>query len=116
MKNQKGITAMSMVIVIVILILLAGYSVLTSRDIVTEVNIEQYFQEIKLISDQAKGISLDKKTFKDTFESFKIEDLNEYNARVGNRLLAGENYYLLAYGDESLTDVMRQTLNEILDV
>lgn len=116
MKNQKGITAMSMVIVIVILILLAGYSVLTSRDIVTEVNIEQYFQEIKLISDQAKGISLDKKTFKDTFESFKIEDLNEYNARVGNRLLAGEDYYLLAYGDESLTDVMRQTLNEILDV
>lgn len=116
MKNQKGITAMSMVIVIVILILLAGYSVLTSRDIVTEVNIEQYFQEIKLISDQAKEISLDKKTFKDTFESFKIEDLNEYNARVGNRLLAGEDYYLLAYGDESLTDVMRQTLNEILDV
>lgn len=116
MKNQRGVTATSMMIVIVILILLAGYSVLTSRDVVTEVNTQQYFQELKLISEQAKGISLDKKNFKDTFESFKIEDINQYNARVGNNLIAGEDYYLLAFGDENMTDVMKQTLNEILDV
>ena len=116
MKNQRGVTATSMMIVIVILILLAGYSVLTSRDVVTEVNTQQYFQELKLIGEQAKGISLDKKNFKDTFESFKIEDINQYNARVGNNLIAGEDYYLLAFGDENMTDVMKQTLNEILDV
>ena len=47
MKNQRGVTATSMVIVIVILIMLAGYSVLTSREVVTEVKSEKYFQEIK---------------------------------------------------------------------
>lgn len=116
MKNQRGVTAISMAIVIVILIMLAGYSVLTSREIVTEVNVSQYFQEIKLINEQVKGISFDKKTFKDTFESFKIEDISQYNLRVGNKLLTGEDYYLLPYGDEKITEVMKQTLNELLDV
>lgn len=116
MKNQRGVTATSMVIVIIILILLAGYSVLTSREVVTEVKTEKYFQEIKLIDDQMKGLSFDKKNFKDTLEAFKIEDIRDYNARVGNRLLEGEDYYLLAFGDESMTEVMKQTLNEALDV
>lgn len=116
MKNQRGVTATSMVIVIVILIMLAGYSVLTSREVVTEVKAEKYFQEIKLINDQMKGLSFDKKTFKDTLESFKIDDITQYNSRVGNRLLEGEDYYFLGFGDESMTDIMRQTLNEALDV
>ncbi len=116
MKNQKGITVISMVIVIVIIILLASYSILTSRDVVTEVNVQTYFQEIKLVNDNVKGLSLDKKYFKDTFEPFKIENINEYNARVGNNLRPDRQYYLIGYGEESLTEVMRQTLNETLDV
>lgn len=116
MKNQKGVTVISMVIVIVIIILLASYSILTSRDVVTEVNVQTYFQEIKLVNDNVKGLSLDKKHFKDTFEPFKIENINEYNARVGNNLRPDRQYYLIGYGEESLTEVMRQTLNETLDV
>ena len=116
MKNQKGVTIISMVIVIVIIILLASYSILTSRDVVTEVNVQTYFQEIKLVNDNVKGLSLDKKYFKDTFEPFKIENINEYNARVGNNLRPDRQYYLIGYGEESLTEVMRQTLNETLDV
>ena len=116
MKNQKGVTVISMVIVIVIIILLASYSILTSRDVVTEVNVQTYFQEIKLVNDNVKGLSLDKKYFKDTFEPFKIENINEYNARVGNNLRPDRQYYLIGYGEESLTEVMGQTLNETLDV
>ena len=33
MKSQRGVTATSMVIVIVVLIMLAGYSVLSSREV-----------------------------------------------------------------------------------
>lgn len=116
MKSQRGVTATSMVIVIVVLIMLAGYSVLSSREVLTEANTGKYFQEIKLINDQSKSLTLDKKTFKDTFESFKIEDINQFNSRVGNNLLAGEDYYYLGFADEQMTDVMRQTLNNILDV
>lgn len=115
MKNQKGVTAISMVIVIVIVVLLASYSILSSRDVVNEVKIQTYFQEIKLIGDSTKGLSLDKSYFKDTFESFKIENIDEYNARVGNNLRADKEYYLLGFAEESTTEVMRQTLNEILD-
>ncbi len=116
MKSQRGVTATSMVIVIVILIMLAGYSILTSREVVTEANAQKYFQEIKLINDQMKSLSFDKKNFKDTLEAFKIEDISQYNSRVGNRLLEGEDYYLLGFGDEAMSEIMKQTLNEALDV
>ena len=116
MKSQRGITATSMVIVVVILIMLAGYSVLTSREIVTEANTGKYFQEIKLINDQMKNLSLDKKNFKNTLEMFEIEDIRQYNSRVGNNLLEGKEYYLLGFADSSTTEVMKQTLNEVLDV
>ena len=116
MKNQRGVTATSMVIVIVVLIMLAGYSVLTSREVVTEANAAQYFQEIKLINEQVKGIAFDKKIFEGTFEMFKILDVGQYNPRVGNKLRVGEDYYLLDFSNENMTEVMKQTLNEILDV
>ena len=116
MKSQRGVTATSMVIVIVVLIMLAGYSVLTSREVITEANTGKYFQEIKLINDQMKNLSLDKKNFKNTLEAFKIDDIVQYNPRVGNNLLEGKDYYLLGFGDESMTEVMKQTLNEVLDV
>ena len=116
MKSQRGVTATSLMVVIVLLIILAGYSVLTSREVVNEINAEQVFQEIKLMNDQMKSLSFDKKTFKDTLDAFKIEDISQYNPRVGNRLLAGEDYYFLGFAEESMTDVMRQTLNEALDV
>lgn len=116
MKSQRGVTATSMVIVIVILIMLAGYSVLTSREVVTEVKTEKYFQEIKLINEQMKGLSFDKKTFRDTLDAFKIENIAQYNPRVGNKLLDGKDYYFLGFADESMTEVMKQTLNEALDV
>lgn len=116
MKSQRGVTATSMVIIIVILIMLAGFSVLTSREVVTEANTGRYFQEIKLINDQMKNLSLDKKNFKNTLEIFKIDDISQYNPRVGNNLLEGEDYYFLGFDDENMTEVMRQTLNEVLDV
>ena len=116
MKSQRGVTATSMVIVIVVLIMLAGYSILSSREIVTETNTGKYFQEIKLINEQTKSLTLDKKNFKETFETFKIEDISQFNSRVGNNLLVGEDYYYLGYADPQMTDVMKQTLNNILDV
>ena len=116
MKSQRGVTATSMVIVIVVLIMLAGYSILSSREIVTETNAGKYFQEIKLINEQTKSLTLDKKNFKETFETFKIEDISQFNSRVGNNLLVGEDYYYLGYADPQMTDVMKQTLNNILDV
>ena len=116
MKSQRGVTATSMVIIIVILIMLAGYSVLTSREVITEANTGKYSQEVKLINDQMKNLSLDKKNFKNTLEAFKIEDNSQYNSRVGNNLLEGKDYYFLGFADESMTEVMKQTLNEVLDV
>ena len=116
MKSQRGVTATSMVIVIVILIMLAGYSVLTSREVITEANTGKDFQEIQLINEQMKNLSLDKKNFKSTLEAFEIEDIVQYNSRVGNNLLEGEQYYFLGFADESMTEVMKQTLNEVVDV
>lgn len=116
MKSQRGVTATSMVIVIVILIMLAGYSVLTSREVITEANTGKDFQEIQLINEQMKNLSLDKKNFKSTLEAFEIEDIVQYNSRVGNNLLEGEQYYFLGFADENMTEVMKQTLNEVVDV
>lgn len=116
MKNQSGVSVISMTIVVVLIIILASFSILTSRDVVVESNIQTYYQEMFTITESAKRLSLDKKIFKDTLQVFKVENIEEYNHRVGNKLLAGEDYYLLPYGESETTDVFKQTMNEVLDV
>ena len=47
---------------------------------------------------------------------FELEDISDMNERVGNNLREGKQYYYLGYADESVTEVMKQTMNGNLGV
>ena len=116
MKNQKGVTALSMMILIIIIILLASFAVFSSRDLVVEGNIATIYNEIDIIRDSILGLSINESYEDGIFSSTKIDDINDYNARVGGNLKSGRTYYYLAYADDTMSDVYIQSLNEFLDV
>lgn len=116
MKKQKGVTLISMVIMIIVVILLASYSVLSSRDLITETNMQTYYQEIKLVQESLKGLSVDKEYFKESLEPYKISDIGMYNSMVGNNLEYDKDSYYFGFGEESMDKVVRQTLYELLDL
>lgn len=115
MKNQKGVTAISMMVLIVIIILLASFSILSSRDVVVEGNITATYSEISIIRDAALNLSLDESYRNDgIIASTKIQNIEYYNSRVGGNLSEGKTYYYLPFEGEN--DVLVQSLNEKLDV
>lgn len=114
MKSQRGISALSLMITIVIIIMIAGYSLLFSRDTVVEGNIATVYAEVQEIVEAAKGLSLDSAYAAEALTGFELDNITDINHRVGNKLKEGKQYYYLGYADESMTEVMTQTLNDKL--
>ena len=114
MKSQRGVSALSLMITIVIIVMIAGYSLLFSRDTIVEGNVATVFAEMQELIEAAKGLSLDFEYLNENLSAFELASITEMNPRVGNKLREGRKYYYFAYGDEDFSDVMKDTLNDIL--
>ena len=114
MRRQRGISALSLMITIVIIIMIAGYSLLFSRDTVVEGNVATVYAEVQEIVEAAKGLSLDSEYETEALTGFELDSIADINPRVGNKLKEGRKYYYLGYADENMTEIMTQTLNEKL--
>ena len=114
--NNSGISAVSLMITIVVIIIIAGYSLFFSRDTVVEAQVAKAYTEIQEIQDATKALSLDASYAREYLAGHEIEDISSMNERVGNKLREGKQYYYLGYADETTTEVMKQTLNETLGV
>ncbi|MBR3887552.1 MAG: hypothetical protein IKJ32_00435 [Clostridia bacterium] len=112
MKSQRGISALSLMITIVIIIMIAGYSLLFSRDTVVEGNVATIYAEVQEVVEAAKGLSLDREYAKDALTGFELESVADINHRVGGKLNSAKQYYYWGYADENMTEVMAQTLND----
>ena len=112
MKSQRGISALSLMITIVIIVMVAGYSLLFSRDTVVEGNIATIYAEVQEVVEAAKGLSLDIEYAKETLTGFELDSVADINHRVGGKLNSAKSYFYFGYADESMTEVMTQTLNE----
>jgi hypothetical protein len=115
-KNNKGISAVSLMITIVVIIIIAGYSLFFSRDTVIEAQVAKAYSEIQEMQDATKALSLDSSYAREYLAGYELEDISDMNERVGNKLREGKQYYYIGYADESVTDVMKQSLNEVLGV
>ena len=114
--SQKGITAVSMIIIIVILLLLASFSLFSSRDLVVESNLAKAYNEILMMKNAVRNVSLND-YYKDTIiTSRKVKDIGEYNSRVGNKMTTDKTYYYFGYRDSTVPDSVKQELNEVLDL
>lgn len=116
MNSQKGVTAISMVIVVVVIILLAGFSVFSSRDLVVEANLSKIYNEVSILSDAIKKISLNNSYQNTIFDTLKITDIALYNDKVGGELVAGNTYYYLGFHDNNVSEGIKQSLNDFLSV
>ncbi len=114
MKSKKGISALSLMITIVIIIMIAGYSLLFSRDTVVEGNVATVYAEVQEVVEAAKGLSLDSEYANEALTGFELSNVADINPRVNNKLKEGKKYYYFGYADENMTEVMIQTLNEKL--
>lgn len=112
MRSQKGISALSLMITIVIIVMIAGYALLFSRDTVVEGNVATVYAEVQEIVEATKGLSLDSEYAQEALAGFELESVSDINPRVGGKLNEVKKYYYFGYADESMTEVMTQTLNE----
>ena len=115
MDSQKGVTLLSMIIVIILIVLLASFALLSSRDLVVEGNMAKIYQEISLVRESARKLSLN-----NVYQNTIIVDLpagiDEYNAKVGGALSSGHTYYYLGFGDENVSEAVKQSLNDVLSL
>ena len=115
-KNNSGISAVSLMITIVVIIIIASYSLFFSRDTVIEAQVAKAYSEIQGIEEATKALSLDASYAREYLGGYEVEDIADMNERVGNKLREGKQYYYLGYADESVTDVEKRSLNEVLGV
>ena len=104
MKSQRGISALSLMITIVIIVMVAGYSLLFSRDTVVEGNIATIYAEVQEVVEAAKGLSLDIEYAKETLTGFELDSVADINHRVGGKLNSAKSYYYFGYADETLNE------------
>lgn len=122
MKKQEGVTAVSLMVTIVIIMLIAGASLFTSQDLIVELNISTAYQDISTIKESVEGLRMlnelnpDEYVFEEIFLSEPISDISEYNERVGGKLQEGNEYFYLGFADDSLPDVYKESLKESMDL
>ncbi len=119
MKSERGVTALTLTIVVVIIAIIAAFSILTSRDVVVEGNLATVYSEISTIREKMIDQSLSDSYETSIIQTFKIEDISEYNGRVGGKLEIGKDYYFFDFAGElgePGSDTLKQSLYEELDV
>lgn len=115
MKSQKGVTLLSMLIVVIIISILASFAILSSRDLVVEGNMAKIYQEISLVRDAVRKISLDN-AYEGTIMSDYSGDASDYNSKVGGRLLSGQKYYYLGFADEDISEPVKEIFYDLLSL
>lgn len=114
LESQRGVTALSMVVVVIVMIIIASFSVFSSRDLIKESLLAKVYNEINMVKDAVKDISLDDSYKESILSSMKITDLSEYNSRVGGTMTTDKTYYYIGYNDSSVSEATKKELDEYL--
>ncbi|MBQ9279775.1 MAG: hypothetical protein IJ215_01835 [Clostridia bacterium] len=115
--SQKGVTAVSMIIIIVILILIATFSLFSSRDLVVESSMAKAYNELSMMRNALRSLSL-QDSYEDTtiLSTLKVTNIGEYNSRVGGKMTTEKTYYYFGYKDPDVEKSVKQELNDLLDL
>lgn len=119
MKNERGVTALTLTIVVVIIGIIAAFSIFTSRDVVVEGNLATVYSEISTVREKMIDQSLSDSYETSIIQTFKIDDISDYNYRVGGKLENGKDYYLFDFAGElgeAGSETLKQSLYEELDI
>ena len=121
MNKQNGVTMISLIVVIIVIVILAATSIFSSKDLMTETRVAKVYNEIASVRNAITELKSLNETDPETYDmnkmlmGEKIENLQEYNQRVGWNL-EGNEYYYLGFGDKNIPDAMKKYLEEQLGV
>ena len=107
MYKQKGFTMISLIVVIIIIIILAAASVFSSKDLLREAKVAKVYNEMFTVRNAIQELKSLNETDPEAYDmnkmlmGEKIENIEDYNQRVGWNLKEGKEYY------------KGQTLNEL---
>ena len=109
MKQEKGVTMIMMVVTIVMMILIAGFSIYNSKDTIIETKLAKIYNEIKEVK---TGVIRYKVLYEDGMEVIaddKLSSLAAYPA-ISTREKPDQEYYLLDFVNKS------NVLNDIFEL
>lgn len=122
MKSQRGVTVISVMVVIIIIIILAAASVFSSKDLLKETKFSKVYNEIYTVRNAMQELKTLNETYPDKYDmnkmlmGEKIEDISQYNPKVGWNLKDGNEYYYLGFGDSTVSDSLKRRMEEQLGV
>ena len=118
MKSNRGVTALSMVIIVVIIIIILGFSLFSSKDLVSEGKVSKIYNEMSVVNNAMKQLSLEDRYLNTAIKDYKITDISEYNSHVDGKLNSSKTYYHVNFGDDLIDTSLKVVshLKELLKV
>lgn len=108
MKANKGITMIQMVITIVMMVLIAGFSVYNSSDTVVEIRISKVYEEMKEVKNAVASLNVLEEDLSQYFGA-PLENFNAYNQLISYYVDSpAQEYYYLDFKNEGavLEDIL----------
>ena len=107
MEQKRGITMIQMVITIVMMILIAGFSIYNSRDTIIETKLSKTYNEMMTVKEAVLGLeTLEIVDIKDI--GTKLSDFSSYTQLMPYYNSGDNEYYLLDFksNGDAISDVL----------
>ena len=95
-KNNKGITMIQMVITIVMMVLIAGFSIYNARDTIIETKVAKIYNEVEEVKNAVTGLKIFEDENIENILGAPLQNLNDY-PELAAYYKDDQEYYLLNF-------------------
>lgn len=95
-KNNKGITMIQMVITIVMMVLIAGFSIYNARDTIIETKVAKIYNEVEEVKNAVTGLKIFEDENIENILGAPLQNLNDYSG-LAAYYKDDQEYYLLNF-------------------
>lgn len=95
-KNNKGITMIQMVITIVMMVLIAGFSIYNARDTIIETKVAKIYNEVEEVKNAVIGLKIFEDENIENILGAPLQNLNDYPG-LAAYYKDDQEYYLLNF-------------------
>ncbi len=95
-KNNKGITMIQMVITIVMMVLIAGFSIYNARDTIVETKVAKIYNEVEEVKNAVTGLKIFEDENIENILGTPLQNLNDYPG-LAVYYKDDQEYYLLNF-------------------
>lgn len=95
-KNNKGITMIQMVITIVMMVLIAGFSIYNARDTIIETKVAKIYNEVEEVKNAVTGLKIFEDENIENILGAPLQNLNDYS-ELAAYYKDDQEYYLLNF-------------------